>query len=86
MRSQELPAFLAVATASPSSLPARVRLIGQLNVQTTMTGAKQWSFGTHGPVDDSSPVIVGHTVSVGSLDHRVYALDALRGAEEDVSL
>ncbi len=51
-----------------------------------MTGAKQWSFGTHGPVDDSSPVIVGHTVSVGSLDHRVYALDALRGAEEDVSL
>jgi len=51
-----------------------------------MTGVMQWSFGTYGPVDDSSPVLVGDTVYFGSLDHRVYALDARRGAEENEPL
>jgi hypothetical protein len=50
-----------------------------------MTGAEQWSFGTYGPVDDSSPVLAGHTVCFEP-DHRVYALDALRGAEGNVPL
>ena len=51
-----------------------------------MTGIKRWSFKTYGPVDDSSPVLVGDTVFFGSLDHRVYALDAQRGAQENPPL
>jgi hypothetical protein len=34
-------------------------------------------------LDDSSPVLVDGTVFCGSLDHRVYALDARRGAQEN---
>ncbi len=49
-----------------------------------LTGDKRWSFPTDAPVEDSSPTLVGDTVCFGSLDDRVYALDALRGAQEDL--
>lgn len=39
-----------------------------------------WTYATKGPIM-ASPVVVGDTVFVGSRDHRLYALDAARGAQ-----
>ncbi|WP_210505900.1 PQQ-binding-like beta-propeller repeat protein [Naasia sp. SYSU D00057] len=55
----------------------------RLHAADAGSGAPRWSYPTHGPVDDSSPVVAGDTVYFGSLDHRVYALDAKRGAQAD---
>ena len=45
------------------------------------TGELRWRFATRGPVDDSSPTVANGRVFVGSLDHNVYALDAITGAD-----
>jgi outer membrane protein assembly factor BamB len=44
-----------------------------------VTGREEWRFETDGPIDDSSPVIAEDVVLVGSLDHRVYAIEMPRG-------
>ncbi|WP_374212726.1 PQQ-binding-like beta-propeller repeat protein [Frankia sp. CiP3] len=40
----------------------------------------RWRYVTQGPVDDSSPAVANGLVYVGSLDTRVYALNAVTGA------
>lgn len=44
------------------------------------TGKEVWAFATKGRVD-SSPVVVGQRVVVGSLDGHLYVLDLTRGTE-----
>jgi outer membrane protein assembly factor BamB len=51
----------------------------RLYAVNAVTGREEWRFETDGPIDDSSPVIAEDVVLVGSLDHRVYAIEMPRG-------
>ncbi len=47
----------------------------------TVTGLKlAWAYTTKGHIEESSPVVANGMVYIGSLDHKLYALDAKTGA------
>ena len=53
----------------------------QNTVTTTASGLKlAWTYTTKGHIEESSPVVANGMVYIGSLDHKLYALDAKSGA------
>jgi hypothetical protein len=80
-----IPTAGSLSTPLPRSTRARgasssAGATGTFTPSTPKTGEAAWTFATRARVD-SSPVVAGGRVYVGSSDHRLYVLDVETGTE-----